>query len=115
MTPADLIINEMKALYDEKQSFHLARFFKTGKGEYGEGDRFLGIKVPVTRFIVKKYRKDIRLNEVEKLINSEWHEIRLAGFLLLLELYKKAIKNQDFNKAHSFVSFYLGNIDKGNN
>ena len=115
MNIADVIIEEMISLYDEKQSFHLSRFFKTGKGEYGEGDRFLGIKVPVTRSIVKKYRKEISLSDIEKLINSEWHEIRLAGFLHLIELYKGSIKEKDTNYNDSLVNFYLANIEKGNN
>lgn len=105
----------MTALYNEEQSKHLARFFKTGKGEYGEGDKFLGIKVPITRSFVKKYRQEISIEDVTTLINSEWHEIRLAGFLLLLELYKLSIKSKNFEKAGSLVNFYLRNIDKGNN
>lgn len=115
MKTAQLIIEEMASKYDEQQALHLGRFFKTGKGEYGEGDKFLGIKVPVTRTIVKKYRKDISLEDVEKLINSKWHETRLAGFLLLLELYKKTIKEKGIEQAEILVNFYLSNIEKGNN
>ena len=109
------VIKEMVSLYDEKQSKHLARFFKTGKGQYGEGDKFLGIKVPVTRALIKTYVKDISLDDIEKLISSEFHEIRLAGFLLLLELYKNNLKIKDFENAEKLVQFYLANIDKGNN
>lgn len=109
------IIKEMTTLYDEHQSAHLARFFKTGKGEYGEGDKFLGIKVPITRSIVNKYRKVISLNDVEKLIDSEWHEIRLAGFLFLLELYKNSLKVKDTDQVNTLKNFYLANIYKGNN
>lgn len=105
----------MTALYNEGQSVHLSRFFKTGKGEYGEGDRFLGIKVPVTRSIVKNFRKSVVLDDVETLIASEWHEIRLAGFLLLVELYKEAIKAADTQRAQSIVDFYLNHIHWGNN
>ena len=115
MEIASKIIEEMSNLYDEKQSINLARFFKTGKGEYGEGDKFLGIRVPVTRTIVKKYRQDISLSDIEKLIDSEWHEIRLSGFLLLLELYKRYLKEEDFKQSQVIVNFYLTNIDKGNN
>ena len=115
MNQAEAIIREMTSLYDEKQSVHLVRFFKTGKGEYGEGDRFLGIKVPVTRSIVKKYRKEVNLEDIEKLINSGWHEIRLSGFLLLLEHYKHSQKVKDHEQAESLVDFYLANIEKGNN
>lgn len=115
MTKAEIISNEMMSLFDESQASHLCRFFKTGKGEYGEGDKFLGIKVPVTRSIVKKYRKDITLKEIDRLVNSEWHEIRLAGFLLLLEHYKYYIKANDSKMAKLSVEFYINNIDKGNN
>ena len=109
------IIEEMTSLYDEKQANHLARFFKTGKGEYGEGDKFLGIKVPVTRGVVKKYRNEISLEDIEKLINSEWHEIRLAGFLSLIGVYKRKLKAKDPEETRQSVDFYLENIDKGNN
>lgn len=109
------IVEEMLSLYDGQQSENLSRFFKTGKGEYGEGDKFIGIKVPVTRSIVKKYRHDISLEDIENLISSEWHEIRLTGFFLLLELYRTSIKESDLRKAQKLVDFYLAKIDKGNN
>ena len=115
MDSANIIIDRMTSLHDGEQASHLARFFKTGKGGYGEGDKFLGIKVPETRSIVKNYRKEVSLKDVERLINSEWHEIRLAGFLFLLELYKTAIKSNEQEKAESFVDFYISNVDRGNN
>lgn len=115
MTVCENIIEEMYSLYDEKQALHLSRFFKTGKGQYGEGDKFLGIKVPVTRSIVKKYSSEVNLNDIDNLINSQWHEIRLAGFLLLLAIYKRNIKLKDYEKASSMVEYYLSNIEKGNN
>lgn len=115
MVISEIIKQEMQAVLDENQAKHLARFFKTGKGEYGEGDKFLGIKVPETRAIVKKYRKEITIQDIENLINSEWHEIRLAGFLLLLELYKSSVKEKDFVKAQDLLNFYIRNIDHGNN
>ncbi|MCH5234623.1 MAG: DNA alkylation repair protein [Muribaculaceae bacterium] len=115
MTTGEKIIEEMTSLYDEKQATHLARFFKTGKGEYGEGDKFLGIKVPFTRSIVKNYRKKISLKDIEMLIDSEWHEIRLSGFLLLIELYKFSIKSHDIDQSRQLVGFYLNNLEKGNN
>ena len=115
MSIAQVIINEMSALYNDKQAANLSRFFKTGKGEYGEGDKFLGIKVPTTRSIVKKYRKEVSLKEIETLINSKWHEIRLAGFLLLLDLYKESFKTGDKIHTRGLVDFYLANIQNGNN
>ena len=62
---------------------HSALFFKTGKGEYGEGDRFLGIRVPETRKLVKKFR-EISLEEIIMLLHSEYHEIRLFALLSLV-------------------------------
>lgn len=115
MSIADLIIEEMKNLADEQQALILARFFQTGKGQYAEGDKFLGIKVPVTRSIVKKYKNEVSINEINQLIGSKYHEIRLAGFLFLLELYKKSVKTQDTYRENIVIDYYLKNIDKGNN
>ncbi|MDE6578515.1 MAG: DNA alkylation repair protein [Muribaculaceae bacterium] len=67
----------------------LMRFFKTGKGQYGEGDEFLGLKVPQTRAVVKEAKGLVSLTEIEKLLYSRWHEVRLAGFLLLVEEMKR--------------------------
>lgn len=109
------IINAFTSLHDEKKALHLSRFFKTGEGEYGEGDKFLGITVPQTRSIVKKYAKHLTAEEIVTTINSEWHEIRLAGFLLLIEEFRSAIKHGDFDHAKSCLDLYIANLDKGNN
>ena len=91
------------------------RFFKTGKGQYGEGDKFLGIKNPQIRAIVKAYCKDVSLMDVDSLIDSQYHEIRLAGFLLLIEIYKRAKKQKDDTEQREIVDYYLSKIDRGNN
>lgn len=98
---------------DPEQAFHLMRFFKTGKGEYGEGDAFLGIKVPVTREIVSRYKKIGTLDDVELLTRSPWHEIRLAGFLLAIEIYKRARKSE--TERRHIVDYYLTILERGNN
>lgn len=103
------------SLQDHKSASHLARFFKTGKGEYGYGDKFLGIRVPVTRRIVKEYKGKVTLSDCRELIKSEWHEIRLAGFLLLIELYRINKKKKDLTKAKEIVEFYIDHIPYGNN
>lgn len=111
----------MKGMADPEQAAHLARFFKTAPGEYGEGDRFLGIRVPQTRAIVKGFRAQAEMADVERLIGSPWHEIRLAGFLLLVELYNAASRPR--RKASGamqpqprhIVDFYLSVIGRGNN
>lgn len=90
MTKAEDIIEALKDLENEEQRKVLMRFFKTGKGEYGEGDNFLGLKVPQTRAVVKAARLDVPLVEIGLLLHSPWHEARLAGLLLLVEEMKAA-------------------------
>lgn len=109
------IKDDIVARGDEAKARHLARFFKTGKGQYGEGDSFLGLPVPVTRSIVKKYRHDATLEDIDDLLGSPWHEIRLAGFLLLVSIYEKFRKANDATKQTECVCFYLNRIGRGNN
>lgn len=68
----------------------LSRFFKTGPGQYGEGDLFLGIKVPVTRNIVKELWKETSFEDLEECIASKYHEMRLAALLTLVQIFKHA-------------------------
>ena len=67
---------------------HSSRFFKTGKGEYGEGDTFLGIRVPVTRKYAREYR-EASLDAVRKLLTSKYHEERLLAVIMLADKFKK--------------------------
>ena len=85
------IISTLLSMGDEWQRENLMRFFKTGKGQYGEGDKFIGIKVPHTRIVVKEARLGVPLKEIGILLKSEWHEVRLCGFLLLVEEMKAAL------------------------
>lgn len=100
---------------NDAEAEHLMRFFKTGKGEYGDGDLFLGIRVPATRAIVKEFRSLATTDDVDSLTASPYHEIRLAGFLLLIEIYKSAKKRKDDDEIHRIVSFYLSILERGNN
>lgn len=84
------IESELTSLADPVRAQNLQRFFKTGKGEYGEGDVFLGLKVPQVRQIVKKHWRKISLAEVEKLLRSKYHEVRLCALLILVEKFKHA-------------------------
>lgn len=111
MSVADAVEKEMLALRNDKEASHLMRFFKCGSGEYGEGDRFLGIRVPTTREIVRRYRKKSDLPDALVLTQSEWHEIRLAGFLLMIEIFNRAAENEQ----KLVVDAYLSNIERGNN
>lgn len=115
MEAAYKISSELSAIADPEQVTVLSRFFKTGPGQYGEGDRFLGVKVPQTREIVKKYHKLGTLSDVDLLTKSTFHEERLAGFLLLVELYNSAKKKKDETGVVKIVDYYRSILDRGNN
>jgi len=95
-----------------EQAKILQRFFKTGKGEYGEGDIFLGIKVPVQRIIAKKYT-ELSFMDLQSLLNSKIHEERLIALIILTNKYKKAKK--DTAKKRQIFEFYLKNTNNINN
>ncbi|MEA4841057.1 MAG: DNA alkylation repair protein [Bacteroidales bacterium] len=101
---------ELKSLSNPNQAFELQRFFKTGPGQYGEGDIFWGIKVPLTRDVVKKYRK-MPLNEISQLITDPVHEVRMGGGFLLVEYYKQA----DTAGKKACYDFYISNASRFNN
>ena len=86
------IIAYMELLRNEEQRRILMGFFKTGPGEYGEGDEFLGLKVPQTREVVKNVWKDFPLREVPELLMSKWHEVRLCGLLILVAKFERLTK-----------------------
>ncbi|MBU0615799.1 MAG: DNA alkylation repair protein [Nanoarchaeota archaeon] len=93
---------------DKKQARLLQRFFKTGKGEYGEGDIFLGIKVPVQRKISKQFN-GLSLDEIQQLLDSKVHEHRMVGLFILIENYKKS------DDKKKIFDFYLSNTSNINN
>ena len=98
---------------DPAQVEGLSRFFKTGKGQYGEGDKFLGIKVPVTREVVKQCWKSTTFEDLETCISSEYHEMRLAALLTLVEIFKHAKKDKALQQQ--CVDFYLTHTEFINN
>lgn len=115
MQVATKISAELRILANEQQAAILSGFFKTGKGEYGEGDRFLGVKVPQTRALVKRFHKAATITDVDLLTKSGYHEERLAGFLLLIELYNAAAKKNDADTVEDILSYYLSILERGNN
>ena len=104
------LLKEITARADASQVEGLSRFFKTGPGQYGEGDKFLGIKVPVTREIVKACWRETSLQNLEECIASEYHEVRLAALLALVELFR-----HNKSKQKEYVDFYLAHTDRINN
>ena len=85
----DSINTELKELSNPDRARSTMKYFKTGKGEYGEGDLFLGIPVPAIRKVSKKYWKDISLSETEYLLHSKYHEKRLLSLLILVLKFNK--------------------------
>ena len=104
------IMASLRALGNEEKSRHLSGFFKTGEGQYGYGDKFLGLPVPLTRSVAKRH-KDAPLDVAEELLHSEWHEARLCALLILVEKMKRA-KADD---AKLIVDMYLANTAHINN
>ncbi len=115
------IIAYMESLRNEEQRRILMGFFKTGPGEYGEGDEFLGLKVPQTREIVKAVAKDFPLNEVPELLMSKWHEVRLCGLLILVDKFERLATKRLANDPHAIngrdeiVTKYLKYAERANN
>ena len=120
MTTANEITAYMESLHNEGQRQILMRFFKTGPGEYGEGDEFLGLKVPQTREVVKA-AKDTPLSEIPALLMSRWHEVRLCGLLLMVVLFEKQATRRLENdveairKRDEIVEMYLQYAEQANN
>ncbi len=125
------ILDHLHSLADPETAEHSQRFFKTAEGQYGFGDKFLGIRVPVIRQAVKKF-KTTPLRVAEKLLTSEYHEVRLFALLLLVfhfsrsgvdeqgEIYRLYLSNTRYvnnwdlvdSSAHYIVGAYLENRDR---
>ena len=110
------LLKELKEKSNKDKSKDLSRFFKTGPGQYGEGDMFLGITVPISRKIAIKYI-NLSLRDISKLLENKYHEVRLVALLILVQKYKilkkQKIDNDKSNKE--IVDFYLKNIKYINN
>ena len=107
------LYNEILSRKDPEQAVNLSRFFKTGKGQYGEGDKFLGIKVPVTREVVKQCWQETSFEDLETCVASEYHEMRLAALLTLVQIFKHAKK--DITLQQQCIEFYLTHTQYINN
>ena len=110
---SNALYESILAKQDPVQAVNLSRFFKTGKGQYGEGDKFLGIKVPVTREVVKQCWQTTSFDDLETCIRSEYHELRLAALLTLVQQFKHAKK--DIGLQKHCVDFYLSHTEFINN
>lgn len=106
------IVNDIESFSDERLASYHQRFFKTQKGEYGEGDKFLGLTIPQNRELVKKYIKIIDFNDIQNLIKNEYHEIRLFALLTLAEMSKK---EKNTKKLKKIADLYIKNLKFINN
>ncbi|MDH2207078.1 DNA alkylation repair protein [Empedobacter sp. GD03644] len=102
----------LQDLADEEKAKIMMRFFKTGKGEYGEGDIFLGISVPNQRLIAKEFYQQVSLNDIKNLLNSNIHEYRLTALLMLVLKYEKS---KDELVRKEIIDFYLAQTSQINN
>ena len=109
----NILLDKIHEHADPAQVEGLMRFFKTGPGQYGYGDKFLGIKVPVTRSVVKEFWSKVDFDNLEECVTSQYHEVRLAALLSLIEIFNHARKKTDLQKK--CVDFYLSHTDRINN
>lgn len=108
MKIADKIIQQIKLLENKQDAAFLQRFFKTGPGQYGEGDHFLGVRNPEIRKIAKQYKEQVSDRDILSLIKSDWHEVRLCALVimnLLIESNKIPTK-----RKNKLIEIYLNNI-----
>lgn len=110
---ANTLLSRMLSHQDPSQVAGLSRFFKCGPGQYGEGDKFLGIKVPITREVVKSTWKEVSFDDLEECISSEYHEIRLAALLTLIEIFSHSKKKPEVQQ--DCIDFYLSHTTFINN
>lgn len=108
------VVKELEKHANKEQAANLQQFFKTGKGEYGEGDVFLGLDVPIQRTVSKKF-KELSLPDTIKLLQSRIHEHRLTALFILIQHYKKADKQGDDKLKKRIYDLYLKNTRHINN
>ena len=115
MNKAEDIEVALLSMADEAQARQLLRFFKTGPGQYGEGDKFIGLRNPQVRMVVKEAWKETALAEAVKLVKSPLHEVRLCGLLIMVEQYLKAMKKEDEKSMKKIFDTYVSLYEHINN
>ncbi len=110
-----IIEKELRSVSSPERAKINEWFFKTGKGDYGEGDLFLGVRVPEIRRIINKNLKSLNIEDALILLKSPFHEIRLSAVILMTMLRKKAVKNKDYKLLNKLYIKYLENTRYINN
>jgi 3-methyladenine DNA glycosylase AlkD len=104
------LIEDLQSIADPTKARSLQRFFKTNKGQYGEGDVFIGISMPQIRDVIK-YHNSLNFSELQELLDSEFHEYRMSALLILVIQFKKA----KTEKRKEIYEFYIKNLQRINN
>ena len=112
MTLHNQILEALQFLSTPEKRDFLPYFFKTGKGQYAEGDQFIGVVVPDSRKLVKEYWQKATLDDVQEILKSEFHEMRLVALLILVTKFEKT---KDEKEKKTLVDFYLKNTKYINN
>lgn len=112
MTLHNQILEALQFLSNPEKKEFLPYFFKTGKGEYAEGDKFIGVVVPDSRKLVKEYWQKATLDDIQEILKSEFHEMRLVALLILVNKFEKS---KDKKEQKNLVYFYLKNTKYINN
>lgn len=110
MTQREIIESRLSELGDPDRARHHLRFFRTGPGEYGEGDRFLGVRVPMVRRLVRELR-GLSLDDLRDLLNSQWHEARLFALLALVDAFSRGTENS----REEIYRLYMSHTRRVNN
>jgi 3-methyladenine DNA glycosylase AlkD len=108
------IQQELQAFIEPEKAEFLPKFFKTGAGEYAEGDVFLGVRVPWQRKVARKYFQHVGLEDIKALLSSPVHEYRSVALIILVHKYEKA-KYEEEKEKEKIAQFYLDNLDHVNN
>jgi len=108
-------LKQLEVAGDPARATHALRYFRTGPGEYGEGDRFFGITAPMMKSLVKPFRGRVDLDGCRRLLGSPWHEARTAALILLLHEAGLAAKAGDASRLNAIEKFYDAHLDRANN
>jgi 3-methyladenine DNA glycosylase AlkD len=103
-------LRRLREFGSSAKAAHSLRFFKTGPGQYGEGDRFIGVTVPELRAVAREFR-DLPLAEIDALLKSPWHEARLLGLVILVHIFERG----NANTRREVYQLYLDRTDRINN
>lgn len=112
MTVVKIIQKELTSYASEEKALFFPKFFKTGKDEYAEGDKFIGVTVPNQRIVAKKYYTQISLTEIEELLHSPIHEYRLTALIMLVYKFEK---QKSESERKQIFDIYINNTDYINN